>query len=80
MCNVRADVKEIQPLKEGLDKIKMDLSSLKKEIKKIEEKTQFQNLCPACGKPLLTEFKKCPYCGEPIKTRKVAVLSLKDYK
>jgi RNA polymerase-binding transcription factor DksA len=67
MCNVRADVKEIQPLKEAIEKTRSELNNLKKEIKKVEEKTQFPNICPACGKPLLPEFKMCPYCGERIK-------------
>lgn len=80
MHNVRTDVKEIQPLKEGLEKIKTDLSSLKKELKKIEEKIQFPNICPACGKPLLPEFNMCPYCGENIKLSKAPMLSVKDYK
>jgi len=80
MCNVRNDVKEIQPLREGLEKIKADLSGLRKEIKKIEEKIQFPNICSACGKPLLPEFNMCPYCGENVKTLKASVISMKDYK
>jgi len=80
MHNVRTDVKEIQPLKEGLEKIKTELSSLKKELKKIEERIQFPNICPACGKPLLPEFNMCPYCGENIKLPKAPVISVKDYK
>jgi rRNA maturation endonuclease Nob1 len=80
MCNVRTDVKEIQQLKEGLEKIKTDLSNLRKEIKKIEEKIQFPNMCPACGKPLLPEFNMCPYCGENTKIPKAPVISVKDYK
>jgi len=80
MHNVRTDVKEIQPLKEGLEKIKTELSSLKKELKKIEERIQFPNICPACGKPMLPEFNMCPYCGENIKLPKAPVISVKDYK
>jgi methyl-accepting chemotaxis protein len=78
--NVRTEVKEIQPLSEGTEKIRAELSSLRKELKKIEEKVQFPNLCPACGKPLLPEFKICPYCGENIKVQSAPVISLKDYK
>jgi len=78
--NVRTEVKEIQPLKENVEKIRAELSSLKKEIKKIEEKVQFPSLCPACGKPLLPEFKMCPYCGEPTKVQPTPVIALKDYK
>ena len=80
MCNVRADVKEIQPLKDGMDKMKTELNNLRKEIKKIEEKIHFSNLCPACGKPLMPEFKICPYCGENIKLLPEKVVSLKEYK
>lgn len=79
--NVRTDVKEIQPLKESTEKIRAELTNLKKELKKIEEKVQFPNLCTACGKPLLPEFKICPYCGEKVKTQPtVPIIDLKDYK
>lgn len=80
MCNVRADVKEIQPLKDGMDKMKTELNNLRKEIKKIEEKIQFPNLCPACGKPLMPEFKICPYCGENIKLLPENIVSVKEYR
>ncbi len=80
MCNVRADVKEIQSLTDGMDKIKTELNNLKKEIKKIEEKIQFPNLCPACGKPLMPEFKICPYCGENIKLLPENIVSVKEYR
>jgi len=80
MCNVRADVKEIQPLKDGVDKMKTELNNLKKEIKRIEEKIHFPNLCPACGKPLMPEFKICPYCGENIKLLPENIVSVKEYR
>jgi RNA polymerase-binding transcription factor DksA len=80
MCNVRADVKEIQPLIENMDKVKTELGALKKEIKKIDEKVQFSNICSACGKPLLPEFKICPYCGENIKLLPERIVSVKDYR
>jgi len=80
ICNVRTEIKELQPLKENVEKIRTELSSLKKEIKKFEEKAQFPNICPACGKPLLPEFKICPYCGEPVKLQQAPVIELKDYK
>lgn len=80
MCNVRADVKEIAPMKESIDKMKTELSGLKRELRKIEEKATIPNLCPACGKPLLPEFKMCLYCGQPAKTPATPVISLKDYK
>jgi len=78
--NVRTEVKEIQPLKESVEKARAELSSLRKEVKKLEEKVKFPNLCLACGKPLLPEFKMCPYCGEQIKVQQASVIELKDYK
>ncbi|MEM4703986.1 MAG: zinc ribbon domain-containing protein [Candidatus Bathyarchaeia archaeon] len=79
VCNVRGDVKEMQPLKENVEKIKTELTQLKKELKKVEEKIHFQIFCPDCKKPLLPEFKICPYCGKDVNllTRKVAI---KEYR
>ena len=78
--NVRTEVKEIHPLNESVEKMKTELNNLRKEIKKIEEKIQFPNLCPACGKPLMPEFKICPYCGENIKLLPEEVVSLESYR
>ena len=80
MCNVRIDVKEIHTLKENLEKIETDLNSLRREFKKIEEKIQFPNICPTCGKPLMPEFKICPYCGENIKLLPENIVSVKKYR
>ena len=80
MCNVRTEVKEIHPLKESVEKMKTELRSLRKETKKLEDKVNFQILCPTCGKPLLPEFKICPYCGENVKLLPEQVISLKEYK
>jgi len=80
MCNVRVDVKEIQPLKENLEKIRAEMGNLKKEIKNIKEQTQFPSICPACGKSLLPEFNMCPYCGEHVKLANTPLISVKDYK
>ncbi|MGB9778285.1 MAG: hypothetical protein ACPLW8_02670 [Candidatus Bathyarchaeales archaeon] len=77
--NVRTEVKEIQPLKEGIEKMKTEISVLRKEVKRLEEKVHFSNLCPACGKPLLPEFKICPYCGENIKLLPEKVVAIKEY-
>lgn len=80
MCNVRADVKEIQSLKEMMEKIKTEFSGLRKEVKKVEEKILFSNFCPTCGKPLLPEFKICPYCGENVKLLPEKIVAIKDYR
>ena len=78
--NVRTEVKEIHPLKESLEKMKTELGSLRKETKKLEDKVNFQILCPTCRKPLLPEFKICPYCGEDMKLHQASIITLKDYK
>ena len=80
ICNIRADVKEIEPLRESLEKTRTELTSLKKEINRIEEATPISNMCLACGKSLLTDFKLCPYCGEPTKVQKASVIELNNYK
>jgi len=78
--SVRAEVKELEPLRESVEKMRAELGGLKKEFKKVEEKALFTNVCPACAKPLLPEFKMCPYCGEQAKLQSPAVIRLKDYK
>ena len=67
MRNIRAEVKDIQPIKETIEKTHTELNSLKKELKALEEKLLFTIICPACGNPLRSDFKICPYCGENIK-------------
>lgn len=78
ICNVRADVKEIQPLTENMEKIKTELNNLKKEIKSFEVKLKYPNVCLACGKPILPEFKICPYCGENIKLLPENIVLVKE--
>jgi hypothetical protein len=80
MSNVRADVREIKPMKDSMEKVRTELASLKKEIKRIEEKTQLPKLCTACGKPLLPDFKMCPYCGEKTTLETPPIIDLKNYK
>lgn len=73
--NIRAEAKEIEPLKEVVEKIKTEMGSLRKEVKRLEEKIHFPTVCIACGKPILPEFKVCPYCGENAKPRTLKVLT-----
>jgi len=79
MRNVRAEVKDIQPLKTVIEKTRTELCSLKKHIKTLEEKLLFTIICPACGKLLRPDFKLCPYCGESV-TLKEKMIVIKNYK
>lgn len=79
MRNMRAEVKDIQPIKENMERTKIELNSLKKHIKTLEEKLLFTVVCPACGKMLRPDFKLCPYCGENI-TLEEKMVMVKDYK
>ena len=79
MRNMRAEVKDIQPIKETIEKTRIELISLKKQMKMLEEKTLFTIICPACGKLLRPDFKLCPYCGESI-TLQEKMIVVKDYK
>ncbi|UCF45374.1 MAG: zinc-ribbon domain-containing protein [Candidatus Bathyarchaeota archaeon] len=79
MHNMRAEVKDIQPIKETIEKTRAELSNLKKQMKTLEEKLLFTILCPACGKLVRPDFKLCPYCGESIPLQEKMVV-VKDYK
>jgi len=78
--NIRAEIKEIQPIKEGMEKIRAEISHLKKEFKGLEEKLKYPSICVACGKPILPEFNICPYCGEPIKPVREQMVPLEKYR
>ncbi len=80
LCNVRVDVKDIQPLKDSVEKMKTELASLKREIKKMDERMQPSMLCPSCKKPWLPEFRLCPYCGHASNLLPEHVISLTDYR
>jgi rRNA maturation endonuclease Nob1 len=79
MRNMRAEVKDIQPIKETMEKTRTELHSLKKQMTALEEKLLFTILCPACGKLVRPDFKLCPYCGESITLQEKMVM-VKDYK
>lgn len=80
VCNVRTDVREIQSVKESIEKIRTDIISFKKELGKIEERVKSQNSCPSCGKPLLPDFRLYPYCGENIKLLPKEIIAMEDYR
>jgi len=79
MRNIRVEVKDIQPMKETMEKTRTELGSLKKQIKTLEEKMLFTVVCSACGKMLRPDFKLCPYCGESITLQEKMVM-VRDYK
>jgi len=79
MRNMRVEVKDIQPIKETMEKTRTELHSLKKQMTALEEKLLFTIICPACGKLLRPDFKLCPYCGESITLQEKMVM-VKDYK
>jgi DNA repair exonuclease SbcCD ATPase subunit len=77
--NVRADVREIEPLKENIEKLRTEMTSLKKELRKLQE-NKFPNPCPTCGKPLMPEFKNCPYCGDHVKPLSEQPITVEAYR
>jgi len=79
MRNVRTEVKDIQPMKETMEKTRIELCSLKRQLKTLEEKLLFNIVCPACGKLLRADFKLCPYCGENI-TLQEKMIAVTDYQ
>ncbi|MGB9853972.1 MAG: hypothetical protein ACPLRY_04095 [Candidatus Bathyarchaeales archaeon] len=78
--NIRTEVKEIQPLKEAVEKVRGEIGYLKRELKNFEEKLKYPNLCLTCGKPVMPEFKICPYCGESLKPIQEKIAPLEKYK
>jgi rubrerythrin len=80
ICNVRTEVKEIEPLMTTVDLIRMELGGLTKEVETLEGKMRFSYVCLACGKPLLPEFKICPYCGEDTKLLRSPLVAAPEQK
>lgn len=46
VCNIRAEVKEIQPLKECMEQMKMELSNVRKNVDKLREIKFLKNIQP----------------------------------
>jgi len=80
ILNIRTESKEIHPLKESMERTLTELATLKREMRRIDEKMTFPSLCAACGKPLMPEFNVCPYCGEGVKLQHAPIIKLRDYK
>ena len=80
ICNVRTEVKEIQPLSTTVDLIRLELNDLAKDVEKLEANVKYSYVCLACGKPLLPEFKICPYCGEDAKLLRTPVIAVTGQK
>lgn len=72
--NIRAEVKDIQPIKEQIEKTRGELTNLKKQVLLVEEKMIFPLICSACGKPLRADFNLCPYCGQEITLQQISVI------
>lgn len=80
VCNVRTEAREIQPLRESVETMRADMSSLKKEFRRIREDVTLPDVCHVCGKPLMPEFNMCPYCGEGIRSKESPVLTVKSFR
>jgi rRNA maturation endonuclease Nob1 len=78
MRNMRAEVKDITPIKETIEKTRSEVGHLKKQMHILEEKLLFTIVCPSCGKLLRPDFKLCPYCGESIALQE-KMMVVKDY-
>jgi hypothetical protein len=71
--NVRAEVRDISPIKESMEKTKVDLNKIRAQLITLEEKVLFPMLCPSCRKPIRADFKLCPYCGATIDLPEITI-------
>lgn len=60
MCNVRTDVRQMQPIVESVEKIKAELEGLKREFGRLDDVAKSPDECPSCGKGLLPWFRLSP--------------------
>jgi rubrerythrin len=74
ILNLRAEVKDMQKMRETFRETTDELAGLKKQVTILEEKMIFPLVCRACGKPLRTDFSLCPYCGAEINIKQEAVI------
>ena len=77
--NIRAEVKDIEPMKKTVEKTRIEVGNLKREVITLEEKLLFNIVCPACAKLLRADFKLCPYCGEGVALQE-EIMVVKDCK
>jgi len=77
--NVRVEIKDMEPMKTTIEKTRIEIGNLKREVEMLEEKLLFNIVCPACGKRLRADFKLCPYCGGST-TFQEEIMLVKDHK
>lgn len=77
--NVRAEVKDISPIKESIEKTNADMNKIKKQLITLEEKVLFPMICPSCRKPIRADFRLCPYCGMAMEVPKVTIPNLNRF-
>jgi rubrerythrin len=74
VLNLRAEVKDMQKMRETFKETRDELTNVKKQVAILEEKMIFPLVCRSCGKPLRADFSLCPYCGAEIDIKHEAVI------
>jgi hypothetical protein len=69
--NVRAEMVNMRPLIDVVERVKSDVTSVKTTLKKLETNMQKNRICPACGRDVQFDFRICPYCGENLLMDKI---------
>ncbi len=83
ICVVRSDVKDIEPLKQMMEKTASEITNLKATMRRMESNIVYTQTCTTCGEPVRLEFKFCPHCAQPTKGVQLPmapVINLKNYK
>ena len=73
ISDLMPEVRDIAPMKESVEKTKIDLNKIRTQLITLEEKVLFPMLCPSCKHPIRTDFKLCPYCGTPMELPEVTI-------